>query len=235
MAWRVLTNGPMIEVSGGITGDDKREITSIIVGRAGQIIEKDLSRSMKERYDNNDPYVRSIVEFGELVPSDDDPDEKKFVARGTQKDGDEAPKTDDELVARNSALTDQVNELAARVTELENESAQKDAQIADLQQANEALTTERDDAVAQVGTLQADLEAATAPPEGGDVASDGEQSAADQSVQYDPTAHNVDDVLAYLATASPAEVARVKAVEAATDRKSTQIANFEPKGDASQG
>lgn len=46
---------------------------------------------------------------------------------------------------------------------------------------------------------------------------------------YDPSGENVADVITYLKTASPEEVARVQELEAASERSSTQIADFKPK------
>lgn len=48
-----------------------------------------------------------------------------------------------------------------------------------------------------------------------------------QGGPFDPTAHNQDDVLAYLADADRAEVDRVKAVEA-EGKKRAKITEFEP-------
>lgn len=175
MAWRVLSDGPMIEVSGGITDDSKREITQVIVGRAGQVIEKDLSKSMRDRYEAQDPYMRSIVEYGEIelhdIDGEDEP-QRVFVPKGIQVDGGDTPQTDEALVASNT-------ELGSRVTELQSESAQKDNRIAELegqlsdaQAVNgesstqvEALQQQLSDANAQIADLQQQLEDATAPPE----------------------------------------------------------------------
>lgn len=46
---------------------------------------------------------------------------------------------------------------------------------------------------------------------------------------YDPTEHNVSDVIDYLRSVPPGEVERVKALEADSERDSTQIAGFEAR------
>lgn len=47
--------------------------------------------------------------------------------------------------------------------------------------------------------------------------------------QYDPTTHNVEEVLSYLESADADEVKRVQEAEAASNRKSKQVAEFEAK------
>lgn len=46
---------------------------------------------------------------------------------------------------------------------------------------------------------------------------------------FDPSTQPVSEVMAYLRNADPEEAERVKRLEAATDRNSKQVADFEPK------
>jgi hypothetical protein len=207
----------MLETSGGImklSDGTEREITQIVMARAGDVIEKDLSKPLKDRYEADDPYMRALVEYGEMelqdVEGEDEP-QRVFVPKGPSsiQDEEEVPQTDEALVAENQELRQKVSGL--------------EQQVSDLSEAQAALASERTELTEHVQSLQVDLEAATAPPP----ASPGEGG--ESGGQYDPTQYNVDDVLGYLAQASPEEVDRVKAVEAASERKSKQIADFVPK------
>lgn len=223
MAWRVLSDGPMIETSGGVTtlpGGGEREITQIVIARAGQVIDKDLSKSMKDRYEAGDDYVRSIVEYGEMelqtVEGEDGKNEEKlvFVPKGiSNADGEEVPETDEALVAANASLRDEKASLEAQLSEAKNHAGELEAQVADLTNGGSTAVAQIEALQTQVNELTQQLDEATAAPAG----------------QYDPAGYKVEDVLAYLATASPEEVARVKAAEAATERNSSQIAGFAPK------
>jgi FtsZ-binding cell division protein ZapB len=211
----------MLETSGGfsqLSDGTEREITQIVMAREGQIIEGNLSKPLVDRYEANDPYVRSLVEYGEMelqdVEGEDEP-QRVFVPKGPDASPDEddaVPQTDEALVAENQELREQVSGL--------------EQQVSDLSDANSALASERIELTEQVQSLQADLEAATAPAA---AAGDAQPAGEEPSGQYDPTQYKVDDVLGYLAQASPEEVERVKAAEAASERNSTQIAGFQPR------
>lgn len=144
MAWRILQSGPMIEVSGGKDAND-REMVNIEIASAGALIEppRDLSKSWRERYDANDPYVRGIVEHGEVQEPEDDDGERTFVPKGTQGDGVEAP--EGEQVSREEivAVTKRVEEVSGEnerlVTELEASKAEAERLVGELQQANDEL------------------------------------------------------------------------------------------------
>lgn len=64
MSWRVLADGAMIEVVQDVR--DGREVTATSIVRQGQLIKGEVSKSMVERYDGNDPFVRSIIERVEI-------------------------------------------------------------------------------------------------------------------------------------------------------------------------
>jgi chromosome segregation ATPase len=150
MAWRVLADGPMLEIVTGkqsLNDGSTREITHIVVGRQGQIITEDLSESLRERYAAQDEYVMSIVEYGEMVPSDDpETDELVFQAR---RIGDQ----EDEDIDGDAELADKLNRI----------KQQRDAAEAKLSAAEDSvtsLTDERDKANARIAELENELEQA---------------------------------------------------------------------------
>ena len=60
------------------------------------------------------------------------------------------------------------------------------------------------------------------------------QGDSDSDGLFDPSAHNVDDVLAHMKDADADEVERVKAAEAA-DKNRKGVIEYEPKADDDQG
>lgn len=135
MAWRVLANGAMIEIVTGVSelpGGGKRELSHIEIAHEGQIIKGDISQSMKDRYEANDPFIRSIIEYGEAEDVDGETQEH-FEATGysPQTEGSSSSSDGDDS-------SDRVAELEAQVAELQDVSAKNDdaaqAEIDDLKQ-----------------------------------------------------------------------------------------------------
>lgn len=170
MAWRVLKSGAMIEVLTGTSpgpNGTTREHTQVIFGNEGTIITQDLSAGMKEQYEANDDYVRSIVEFGEQVPQEGEDGEETlvWVAKGSGSESDEAlPETDEALVAEVEKLRGQVKELQGSLDAAQSESSDKDSGVAqvqsDLAAANaelEQVKGELETASQQVAALQSEV------------------------------------------------------------------------------
>lgn len=176
MAWRVLQSGATLEVVSGyrdLPGGGKKAVTTTAVYREGKVIEGDLEPGFVERYEAGNAHERSLVVRGNVDS------EGNFQVAGVDDSGEEG-----------NDASGYDRELASRVSELEEESAKKDGEIADLQQELEDQKASSADATASVDGLQQriteleqelaetqrELEAATAPADGsGDNAgSDGE-------------------------------------------------------------
>lgn len=149
MAWRVVADGPMIDVLHGtipLKNGGSREHSTTVIGHAGQIIRGDLTKSLKDRYVANDPYVRSIVEYGELEegePDDNGDPTEVFVAKGL--DGSDLP-------SEEGVSTEDLRDVLAKV----QEAAGK------VEDANK----ERDAALQKVDELESKLKDAEATPKG---------------------------------------------------------------------
>lgn len=151
MAWRALTTGPMVEI---VTGHlDGREVTMVKTINAGELIDKDLSADMKTRYEAEDTYVRSIVEYGEIERGTDDDGNptETFVPKGTQVASEEAPATDEEAaerVRKAEEVAQQAADNAAKAKEEADRHAQRvqelEAQLQDATQAHEEVSRENE-------------------------------------------------------------------------------------------
>lgn len=146
MAFRALISGPMLEISGGIQqipGGPDRELTSIVIPRAGQIIEKDLSAPMMARYKAQDPYMMSIVEYGVMEDGDEADGEpvRVFVPQGISgEDVSSAPSGNDS-----------------------KEVAKLKKKLADSLAATQVAEAQVKDLTGKLATAESDLEQATAP------------------------------------------------------------------------
>lgn len=151
MAWRVTLNGAMVEVVNGVR--DGREITSTIIAREGQVIEKDMTSDFVERWRSEEPYARSIAEYGnvETVPADEEGEEdrKVFVATALPEP-EETPSsrpveasTDAELIERVQKADDRVKELEGELATAE-EAASAPQAIPYERLSSEALAVEAD-------------------------------------------------------------------------------------------
>lgn len=157
MAWRALTSGPMIEVSGGqhaLPGGRTSEVVSVQIANAGDVY-KDVSASFRERYAEGDEYVHSLIEYGELEKSEDDDGETKevFVAKEFDATPSEAPATDEEAATRVEAAEKSATEA--------QDSAERALKAAQEQTSRaEALQSELTDAKAEGERLSGELQAA---------------------------------------------------------------------------
>jgi hypothetical protein len=162
MAWRVLRSGPMIEEVIGhqdLPSGGRREVTTTRTGVGGEVIENDLSESLRTRYEAEDPYVRSIVEYGELEVGEDDDGNptRTFAARGLSSDTAEPPATDEEAAERTrraEQVAQEASENAARAQEEAARHAQRvqelEAELADTTSTHGEVIQERDELRAQV-------------------------------------------------------------------------------------
>src|SRR4051812_45484114 len=128
MAWRVLNGGQMIEIVTGALPNG-REATMTRMGIAGEVIKGELSQSMRDRYDNNDPHVRSLVEHGEVsYDTDDDGNPTEtFSATGRQA-SDDVPEGADEAAAA------RISELSGNLSAAEQANADLQAQLNEAQE-----------------------------------------------------------------------------------------------------
>lgn len=168
MAWRALTSGKMVEVSGGrqlMANGAVREASNIVVTFQGQVIENDISADMRQRYIDNDPYVRSILEYGEIdhgTDGDGNPT-KTFVPKGIDGsavvDGgsQEAADLQAEVAQLKADAVKAAEDAAKGADESSASIAEREAKVADLEGQVESLKEEIDALDAQAsGTLSFD-------------------------------------------------------------------------------
>lgn len=163
MAWRVLQNGAMLEVVNGLRGDT--EITATQIYHQGAVIEKDLSKTLVDRYDAGDEFVCSIVErvrritdgegnqiiVSDVTGTEDDPagDAIRALQRRIDELEAEAANADNEKGEGEGLGEDPESpEDTSRVQELE-------AEVSSLKERNEALEGSSNKVAADKDTLNA--------------------------------------------------------------------------------
>lgn len=138
MPWRVLQSGPMIEV---VTGHlNNQESTTTRVANAGEIIKGDLSQSLRDRFEANDPYVRSIVEYGEIETGTDDdgnPTETFVVSGGPVEESDPIVASDEETQQRIDDLQAELKTANENLQAAEQANADLQTQLNEANQAHE--------------------------------------------------------------------------------------------------
>lgn len=152
MAWRVLRDGAMVEVSNGtiqVAGRDLEQTTVVILSE-NALIERDLSKSMVERYDAGDDYVRSLVE--RVAVSVDDDGNKVVTPVGSPDAEPVGALSDDEASARVTAAETAQSEAESRVRALEEQVSSLQSDLDTARQEAERLSADLTEANDQLGT-----------------------------------------------------------------------------------
>lgn len=136
----------MVELSGGVqllANGATREQTTIQVTFQGQVFEGDISADMRRRFVDGDPYMRSILEYGEVEHETDKDgnDAKSFVPKGIDGSAIVSTNDPDTIVRAQQAekkaakLQVAADELALKAAGDKDEIAALTAQVADLEDA----------------------------------------------------------------------------------------------------
>lgn len=144
MAWRVLRDGAMVEISNGVIQVAGRDLeqTTVVIARENQIIEQELSKSMVDRYDAGDDYIRSTVERVSVTYDDDG---NQVVTPVGEPDAEPA-----------GDLTDE--EAAARVTAAETAQAEAEGNLTAANERISALESELSTAESDLDTAKQEVE-----------------------------------------------------------------------------
>lgn len=156
----------MVEVSGGrqlMPNGSVREATNIQVTFQGQVFEGDIGAGMRQRYVDDDPYLRSILEYGEVEHSTDADGNtvKTFVPKGI--DGSAVISANDpdllaraqEAEARAAALQKQVDDLSVEAARAADEIVGLREQVAEWE-AQTGSTLSLDDLSTEALQAEAD-------------------------------------------------------------------------------
>jgi Tfp pilus assembly protein FimV len=142
----------MVEVSNGtiqVAGRDLEQTTVVILGE-NALIERELSKSMVERYDEGDDYVRSIVE--RVAISYDDDGNKVVTPVGSPDAEPVGTLSDDEASARVTAAETAKSEAEGRVRALEEQVNTLQSELDTAKQEAERLSADLTEANDQLGT-----------------------------------------------------------------------------------
>lgn len=144
MPWRVVANGAMLERVLGRDPATQAEKTATAIHREGEIIKEELASPFVQRYDNNDPTARALVERVEDSGEVDDEGNAIYVAVGApSSDGDSpAPETDAEALARVQAAEARVTEVEGERDSISAELEQSKTRVSDLEGQVSALETQ---------------------------------------------------------------------------------------------
>lgn len=171
-AWRVLAGGPMLEIESTTVAEGMKPVTQIVTAQEGMIISgtRTISASMRLRYEDGDPFMRALVEYGELEDTGEVDDDgnviQAFVPKGVESIPDEP---DPDTVSRAEKAEGEATELRSKVTELEGQLSQAQAAHESDRGQFDAYAQnakEQSDAFeAKVAELESQLDEATKPDE----------------------------------------------------------------------
>lgn len=130
MPWRVVADGAMVEEVLAVRNG--REVTATSIRREGEVVKNELSESMVKRYDDNDAYVRSIVERV-AAEVDEETGETTYVPVGKPGEGDAPSSYDAEAADRAAKAEQEAQEAKERAAELERKLAEAEAALAEAQ------------------------------------------------------------------------------------------------------